>query len=176
MTAAARRVVLTVSAVLLMAGWTSTVSEAAPQPLYSAAADALIEKGRQAQAAENYYEALTAFESALVADPGSVEAMVAIGETHEALGKRSVGLAYYRRALVVEPNNLAALKHESLALIAAGELERAEKNLERLRRICGEGECAVLSDVEKAIAAYKAEKSSVASADPKPAPDDSGGS
>lgn len=175
MITASRIVVLTLGASLLMAGPVAALPEAPPQPLYAAAADTLIENGRKAQAEEKHYEALTAFESALVADPGSVEAMVAIGETHEALGKRSVGLSYYRRALALDPNNRPALKRESLALIAGGEIEGAEKNLERLRRICGEKGCAALTDVEKAIAAYKAEKASVASVNPKPEPD-SGGS
>jgi len=170
-----RKLALAFGGALLVASSPSALPTTSPQPLYAAAADTLIEKGRQAQTKENYYEALTAFESALVADPGSVEALVAIGETHESLGKRSVGLSYYRRALTLDPNNLNALKRESLALISGGEIEGAENNLDRLRRICGETECGALADVQQAIAAYKAEQASVASVDSKPEPD-SGGS
>jgi len=170
-----RNLLLALGACAVMAAPASALPETAPTSLYSAAADSLLEAGRKALAEERYYDALTAFESALVADPGSVEAMIVIGQTHEALGQRSVGLSYYRRALMLEPNNRKALETESLALLLEDRFDAAKRNVERLRRICGEEKCAALTVVEQAIADYKAENASVAAADPKPEPD-SGGS
>jgi len=151
------------------------VSASDPAVTYSSAAQILLERGQAALEAEKHYDALTFFESALVADPGSLDAMVAIGRAHEALGQRATGLAYYRRALVVDPNHMDALKSESLALLAEGELDKAQSNRERLQRICGEEGCDALAEVSRAIADYKAEKASVAAAKAKPDPD-SGGS
>lgn len=133
---------------------------------YAAASQRLLEKGREALSAEKYRDALSYFESALVADPGSVKALVAIGRAHEALDQKDAGLAYYGRALELAPNNRRALERESLALLDQGELEKAETNLDRLEMVCKERDsCPERETVAEAIEAYKAEHPSVAAAE-----------
>ncbi len=123
---------------------------------YQAAARSLLDEGRAALAAGDAKKALHAFETALVADPGSVAVMVAIGKAHEAMGQRALGLSYYRRALSIDPASRQALAAEALAFLAANRLEDAEKNAARLARLCAAGGCAELARVRAAIEAYKA--------------------
>jgi len=149
----------------------SIVASAVGEPdskdgIFERAAQELLAKGRDALSGEEYYDALTYFESALVADPGSVEALVAIGRAHEALDQEKTGLAYYDRALELDPNNRPALERQSLALLEKDELEKAESNLDRLELVCGEKEegCSELETVQEAIETYKQDKASVARA------------
>lgn len=124
--------------------------------VYRQASESLLENGYKALEENKLSDALTMFESALVANPGNVEALVAIGRTHEALGQRSTGLGYYRRALTVEPENRAALAAESLAFLADHGLIKAEENRDRLKRLCARDGCPELQEVDAAIKAYKA--------------------
>ncbi len=129
---------------------------------YQAAARSLLDEGRASLAAGDAKKALRAFETALVADPGSVAAMVAIGKAHEAMGQRALGLSYYRRALTIDPANRQALAAEALAFLAADRLEEAEKNVARLERLCAAKGCPELARVRAAIEAYKAKSMAAA--------------
>ncbi len=124
--------------------------------IYREASHTLLNNGHKALEEKDYKNALSLFESALVADPGNVQALVAIGQVHEAMGQRSTGLGYYRRALVIEPESRAALAAESLAFLADDGLVKAEQNRDRLKRLCGNQGCLELREVESAIDAYKA--------------------
>lgn len=133
----------------------SAQAVAGTAPVYQDASRVLLRDGRAAMGEQNYKNALSLFESALVADPGNVSALVSIGQVHEAMGQRSKGLSYYRRALVIEPENRAALLAESLAFLADSGLVKAEQNMERLSRLCGESGCPELHEVQAAIDTYK---------------------
>ena len=129
---------------------------------YKAASRTLLERGQSALAAGDAKKALRDFETALVADPGNVAAVVAIGRAHEAMGQTAQGLGYYRRALVIDPANREALAAEALAFLATDHLEDAEKNAARLERLCAAKGCAELARVRAAIEAYKAKSASSA--------------
>ncbi|RMD88651.1 MAG: hypothetical protein D6807_05280, partial [Alphaproteobacteria bacterium] len=125
-------------------------------PAYEKASRLLLEEGNAALDAGDANKALRAFETALVADPANVAAIVAIGRAHEALGQRPQGLGYYRRALEIDPMNRAALAAETLALIAEGRIEDAEKDAARLEKLCGAEDCPELATVRKALLAHQA--------------------
>lgn len=148
---------------VLLVGMTladSPAAAAAPAEQFRAAARALLEEGRGELAAGDQKAALRHLEAALVADPGNVAAMIAIGEAHEAMERRKVALGYYRRALVIEPTSRPALLAESLALIADDTPAKAEENLERLRRLCAEGPCEEADRIARALADRRADKGS----------------
>lgn len=130
---------------------------AAPGGSYDDAANRLIEIGRDNLRQEEYVEALEMFESALVANPGSVDALIALGDAYHAIRRGDRSLRYYRQALRIEPNNRMALKAEALALIADDDLAGAEENLDRLRRICGEVGCSEIAQIERALADAESE-------------------
>lgn len=141
---------------LLFAGIISGPSQAATEK-YRAASETLMKEGRFAMAEEDYFEALNYFERALVADPGNVNALVAIGRAHGAMDQTGASLDYYRRALAIEPNDKEALKAQALAYLKTDEVAQAEENAARLKRICGEADCAQLQTVSQAIAEHKAQ-------------------
>ncbi len=124
--------------------------------LYREASRTLLNKGHKALGESDYNKSLSLFESALVADPSNAGALIALGQVHEAMGQRSTGIWYYRRALVIEPENRAALAAESLAFLADDGLVKAEQNRDRLVRLCGTQGCPELREVEAAIKAYEA--------------------
>ncbi|MEM7568320.1 MAG: tetratricopeptide repeat protein [Pseudomonadota bacterium] len=94
-------------------------------------------------------EAARLYEAAIVADPASVSAYVGLGKTQAALKRPKSAKRYFQTAVKIDPNNLGALEAQSVHYIALGDLMQAEKNINRLRRLCVNG-CEALSSVLKA--------------------------
>ncbi|MFM9829273.1 MAG: tetratricopeptide repeat protein [Sphingomonas sp.] len=97
---------------------------------------ALLASARAAQAAGNYTVAAETLETALAVDPRNRGALVALGQVALARGFSGQSIRYYREALLLEPNDLAALKGQGEALVAKGALERARQNLAKIRKLC----------------------------------------
>lgn len=153
------RFVLIVAVLLVSHAFAQHADAAAgPGDRFRNAARTLLAEGRTELAAGDFQAALRLLESALVADPGNVETMIAIGEAHEAMDRRKIALGYYRRALVIEPTSRRALLAESLALIHDNTPDKAEANLERLRRLCGEGPCEEADRIARALTDHKSAK------------------
>ncbi|MEO0412967.1 MAG: tetratricopeptide repeat protein [Pseudomonadota bacterium] len=89
------------------------------------------------------------YEAAIVADPASVDAYVGLGQTQAALKRPKSAKRYFETAVKIDPNNLSALEAQSVHLITLGDLSEAERNINRLRRLCVNG-CTELSTVLKA--------------------------
>ncbi len=113
-------------------------------------AAAVFENGKPA-------EAQNILEHALVADPANIITLITLGKVHEAQNRMGKGLKYYRQALEIDPNNLNALELQSIAFLAKGLNDRAEKNLTKLTQLCREG-CDALTKVEAAVKAYNGKK------------------
>lgn len=75
-------------------------------------ADAMYQLGRYYQAKVNYAEAIAAYEKALQADPGHVEAHNGLGVTHCLQDRHELALQYFRKAIGMAP--LAAHLHNNL--------------------------------------------------------------
>lgn len=88
------------------------------------------------------------YESAIVADPASVSAYVGLGRTQAALKRPKSAKRYFETAVKIDPNNLTALEAQSVHYIGLGDLMAAEKNINRLKRLCVNG-CEALSSVLK---------------------------
>lgn len=145
----------TLIAVTIFALAGASHTDAATPDLYRDTSGALLRQGQAALEAGDYKEARSRLETALVANPGNAQAMVLLGQTHEAIGNDQLGAGYYRRALVVEPDNRAALLGESLALLKADNPEGAKANEERLARLCAQEGCAELEALRKALSTHK---------------------
>ena len=74
---------------------------------------ALLAKGKSAQAAGNLDAATDALESALAVDPRNRGAFVTLGEVAEARGLPGKAIRLYREALLLEPNDVSALKGQN---------------------------------------------------------------
>lgn len=99
------------------------------------------------------------YETAIVANPASVDAYVGLGKAQAALKRPNAATRYFDTAVKIDPNSLPALEAQSSHQITLGDLADAEKNINRLRRLCVNG-CAELSTVlksyEKALDANRA--------------------
>jgi Tfp pilus assembly protein PilF len=80
------------------------------------------------------------FEAALAIDPGNRAAFLGLAETARAQGRPGQAIAFYRRVLELEPNNITALSGQGRAFVQRGALEKAKLNLTRLENLCG-AEC-----------------------------------
>lgn len=111
----------------------------------------LVAEGRAALAAGDEVRALHLVESALAVDPRNRDGFVALAEVARARDLPGLAIRYYREALSMEPNDLAALEGQGEVLVARGALERARQNLARIEAIC-ETECAPANSLSATIA------------------------
>ena len=109
---------------------------------------------QQAQALNGqgrHQEATDLFETALVLDPRNRQAY--IGLARAAQGEKLPGKAikFYAEALALEPNDVAALAGQGEAYVQRGAVERARRNLERVRTLC-KGPCPQATTLAAVIA------------------------
>lgn len=114
----------------------------------------LFERGRKALDAQDFKAAVTEFERALVADPSSGRTYTWLGVAHARLGNQARAKKYFRSALDIDPNDLDALQAQGKVFAESGDLAKAQENLDKLAKLCGE--CAqqktLVADIAKAKA------------------------
>lgn len=113
---------------------------------------ALVSEGRAALAAGDADAALGLVESALAVDPSNRDGYIALAEVARARNLPGLAIRYYREALSMEPNDLAALEGQGEVLVERGAVERARRNLARIEAIC-ETRCPPASSLQASIAA-----------------------
>ena len=99
----------------------------------------LLEAGKSAQAAGNLDAAADTLETALAVDPRNRAAFVALGDVAEARGLSGKAIRFYLEALLLEPNDLGALKGQGKSYVSKGAIDRARQNLTKIRKICVKG-------------------------------------
>lgn len=112
-------------------------------------AQSILKAANQASNKGALEDAARLYETAIVADPGSVEAYVGLGKMQAALERPKSAKRYFETAVKIDPNSLVALEAQATHDIALGDLSAAEKNINRLKRLCVNG-CEALSTVLKA--------------------------
>jgi Tfp pilus assembly protein PilF len=101
----------------------------------------LLEKGRAARAAGNLGQATDLIETALVVDPRNRAAFTTLAEIARTQNLPGKAIRLYREALLLEPNDAAALRGQGEALVQKGAVEKAKENLARIRTVCGGKPC-----------------------------------
>ncbi|WP_374388700.1 tetratricopeptide repeat protein [Sandaracinobacter sp.] len=96
-------------------------------------------------------DATDQFEAALAADPRNRRAYIGLARAAEAEGLPGKAVRFYREALEIDPNDLAALELQGMALVERGAKARAESNLERVKKLC-DGPCPQADRLSAAIA------------------------
>jgi hypothetical protein len=92
-------------------------------------------------------------ETALVVDPRNREAFKQLAEIARVQQLPGKSIRFYREALTIEPNDVAALRGQGEAMVQKGALGRARENLAKIRTLCGkEAECAAATTLAAAIA------------------------
>ncbi len=109
-------------------------------------------KAAEAQLAAGKADAATdSFEAALAADPRNRRAYMGLARAAEAQGLPGKAVRFYREALELDPNDLAVLEAQGLALVERGATARAGDNLERVKKLCS-GSCPEADRLAAAIA------------------------
>jgi tetratricopeptide (TPR) repeat protein len=138
-------------ALSLLAAVTASVSYSAPPERVDPRASLLMTQGRAHLAAGRIDPAIDAFEAALVIQPGSVSVLLNLAEATRRQGMQGKALHYYREALETDPQNLLAISGEGAALAEKGAVEKARRNLARLKGMCGDN-CNATRELAAAIA------------------------
>jgi len=97
----------------------------------------LLESGRTALVSGDLTSAQDRFEAALTMAPGYAPAYLDLAALARAKGLQGQAIHYYREALERTPGNLAAISGEGAAMAEKGAIAKAERNLEKLRSLCG---------------------------------------
>jgi tetratricopeptide (TPR) repeat protein len=110
--------------------------------------DRLYEQGRELALAGDYDDALALLDAA---DQGDAMVLTMIGYSKRKSGALDEGIAYYHRALAIEPDNVNTREYLGEGYVAMGRLDLAQAELDRIGAICGEG-CDQYLDLAAAMA------------------------
>lgn len=100
------------------------------------ASQQLMDEGARVQTQGNLDEATGLFEAALAVDPGNRSAYIALAQVASAQGLPGKAIRFYREALRLDPNDIAALAGQGEAMVQRGAVEKARRNLVRIEAIC----------------------------------------
>ena len=130
---------ISAAAALLLLSVSTSLMAQRPDAQIDPRSIALVQEGRAAQAAGNIEGANDALESALAVDPRNREAFVLLAEIARSRGLPGKAIRLYREALLLEPNDLAALRGQGEAMVSKGAIEKAKANLAKIKTICTAG-------------------------------------
>jgi hypothetical protein len=108
----------------------------------------LYTQGRDLALAGRYDEALTALAAVETADSMT---LTMIGYATRKLGNYEQGLAYYAKALALDPNNINTHEYLGEAYAEKGQVDLAKAELIKVAAVCGTT-CEQYRDLSKAIA------------------------
>ena len=128
---------------------------------------ALLDKGYAAQQQGDFDTATGLYESALAVDPGNRAAFIALAQVARVQQLPGKAIRLYREALELNPNDLTALSGQGEALIQRGAVEKARRNLARIKALCT-GSCPEEAQLLAALEKQKAPLLSAEAVAPKP--------
>jgi pentatricopeptide repeat protein len=102
--------------------------------------------------AERYDEALAVLD--LMRDRDTPQALNYRGYATRKLGRVDEGIAYYLKAVALDPHYAQVREYLGEAYVSKGDIQRAREQLRAIEAICGT-ECEEYEDLAKAIAEYK---------------------
>ena len=97
---------------------------------------ALMQQGQALTASGQYDAAIDALESALVVDPRNRDAYEALARVRQGQKLPGKAVRLYAESLSLEPNDVGALAGQGEALVQRGAVERAKRNLDRIKTLC----------------------------------------
>lgn len=136
---------------LALVSFSTSLHGQRPDDQIDARSMALLQQGRAAKAAGNVDGATDLLETAVAVDPRNRQAFIALAGVAEVRGLPGKAIRLYREALLLEPNDVDALRGQGEAMVAKGAVERARQNLARVRQLC-KGACPQASALAAAIA------------------------
>jgi tetratricopeptide (TPR) repeat protein len=133
---------------------TKAAAVAAVTPAAGQKAGEAYAKGKALVAAKEWADAIIALEEADKAQPNNADTNNLLGFSNRKLGKLDVSLAYYKKALTVDPKHLGAHEYLGELYLMMKDPAKAKTELATLSTLCGV-KCEQYLDLKKAIAAYK---------------------
>lgn len=127
---------IAVAAALVMVSVSTSLHGQRPDDQINPKSLALLQQGKAARAGGNLDGAIDALETAVAVDPRNRQAFITLAEVAEDRGLPGKAIRLYREALLLEPNDLDALKGQGEALVAKGAVTRARENLARVKALC----------------------------------------
>jgi tetratricopeptide (TPR) repeat protein len=111
-------------------------------------------KGKALVATKDWAEAIVQLEEADKAQPNNADTNNLLGFSNRKLGKLDVSLAYYKKALAIDPKHLGAHEYLGELYLMMKDPTKAKTELTTLSTLCGV-KCEQYLDLKKAIGAYK---------------------
>jgi tetratricopeptide (TPR) repeat protein len=142
---------IALTAAILLATVGSAGRGQKPDDQIDARSVALTQQAQALSGQGRFQDATDLLESALAVDPRNRQAYIALGRAAQGEKLPGKAIKFYLEALKLEPNDLAALQGQGEALVQRGAVERAKRNLERIRSLC-KGACPQATTLAAAIA------------------------
>jgi Tfp pilus assembly protein PilF len=111
---------------------------------------ALTEQAQAHSAAGRHNEATDLLETALAIDPRNRAAFIGLARVAQAQRLPGKAIRFYAAALQIEPNDVNALAGQGEAYVQRGAVDRARRNLERVRTLCAQN-CSQATTLAAAI-------------------------
>ncbi len=142
---------IAIAAALAVVSISTSLQGQRPDDQIDARSLALLAQGKAARAAGNLDGATDALESAVVVDPRNRAAFIVLAQVAVQRDLPGKAIRLYREALLLEPNDVTALRGQGEALVRKGAVTRARDNLAKIRTLCKTG-CADATVLAAAIA------------------------
>jgi cytochrome c-type biogenesis protein CcmH/NrfG len=97
---------------------------------------ALVTQAKADLAASRFDAAIDTLETALAVDPRNRQAFLTLAQVARKQALPGKAIRFYREALLLEPNDVAALSGQGEALVQKGALAKARDNLARIQKLC----------------------------------------
>ena len=110
----------------------------------------LFHQGQQLLTAGKFDEAGDALEASLAADPRNRAAFVSLARVAQKQRLFGKSIRLTNKALALEPNDLDALEVQGEAMVELGATARAQTNLAKLQKLCGNS-CKQVAALSSAI-------------------------
>lgn len=140
-----------IAASLAVVCMSTSLSGQRPDDQIDARSLQLLAEGKAARAAGNVDGAVDLIETAVAVDPRNRQAFVTLADIADGRGLPGKAIRLYREALLLEPNDVAALRGQGEALVQKGAVNQAKANLARIKTLC-KGQCGEASQLAAAIA------------------------
>src|SRR5687768_1533186 len=139
------------SIAILVATMASSGQGQKPDDQIDARSVALAQQGQALNGQARYNDAIDMFETALAVDPRNRQAYIGLAKAAEGQKLPGKAIKFYFEALKLEPNDVVALAGQGEALVQRGAVERARRNLEKIRTLCN-NRCPQVATLAAAIA------------------------
>ena len=113
-------------------------------------------EGERAVKAKEYAKAIPLLEKALMDDVRDADASNLLGYSYRKTGNTQSALAYYQRALQLNPNHKGANEYLGQLYVELKDLPKAEERLAKLAQLCPPATCEEYRDLKQSIDQAKA--------------------